>query len=606
MTNYNEYEDNTKSGYNGEGRQSFSFGNASEEYAQQDSMNYTDYSSQSGTDADSFGGNDVNSGISNSQEHQTIYSDSFENVQSEKYGAQSYPSYGAQQQYESIQAQRYSNSYGENGSSAYAHQDSAYGYNRQISGQPHHMSSYSPIPNANYSYSNYRASNGEAPYSSSYTSKTSDAGKQSAPKKEKANKKRSFSFGALIASILTTAVLCSGITGAIGYISVKDDINSIKASAASAAASSSTVTPSAQTSPIKNITVNDESDNAVSTVAEKCSPSVVGIRVTTSGGYSMFGYGDSASEGSGVIYTEDGYIITNYHVVSSAVEQSTGSSNNYYDDFFGFNFGGRQSQQPVTATVEVFLPSDVETGIPAEIIGYDVTSDLAVIKIDKTGLPAIEVADSDVIKIGDRVVTIGNPGGLEFMGTVSAGVISGLDRTLYSENGIEMNLIQTDALINPGNSGGALVNSEGKLVGINNSKIVRSGFERMGFSIPSNTVKTICDRIISKEHEPSAYLGVTIDTNYSSAMLQRYGYPGGVVVFSVAEGSPAEQAGIQQYDIITAINGNNINSYEQLNSETNRYSPGETITITIYREGQEKSISLTLGTSGATVPKLSD
>ena len=121
----------------------------------------------------------------------------------------------------------------------------------------------------------------------------------------------------------------------------------------------------------------------------------------------------------------------------------------------------------------------------------------------------------------------------------------------------------------------------------------------MGFAIPSNTVSEIVQRLIRQENEPTAYLGLTIDTNYDSTTLQRMGFPAGVVVFSVNEGSPADEAGIQQYDIITAINGTSITSYEMLNSEKNKYEPGETITVTVYRNGQTGNLQVTLGSSQA-------
>ena len=147
------------------------------------------------------------------------------------------------------------------------------------------------------------------------------------------------------------------------------------------------------------------------------------------------------------------------------------------------------------------------------------------------------------------------------MNSVSKGIVSGLNRSITTEDNIQMNLIQTDAAINPGNSGGALVDQNGKLIGINNAKMSGTDYDGMGFSIPVNEVVEICDRLISKEGQPSAYLGISINTYYDSTTLQRMGYPAGIVVASVADGSPAGTAGIQKNDIITKINGAAVTSY---------------------------------------------
>lgn len=180
------------------------------------------------------------------------------------------------------------------------------------------------------------------------------------------------------------------------------------------------------------------------------------------------------------------------------------------------------------------------------------------------------------------------------MGSVSQGIISGLNRSVTTESGTQMNLIQTDAAINPGNSGGALLDDEGKLIGINNSKKADVDYEGMGFAIPVNEVVEITERIIKNENQPQPYLGVSINTSYTSDILNRMGFPSGVVVYSVTSESPAEEAGIQQNDIITKINGTEITSYAQMISEKNKYSAGETITITVYRNGKTIDLSVTL------------
>lgn len=328
-------------------------------------------------------------------------------------------------------------------------------------------------------------------------------------------------------------------------------------------------------SAIKQINiVESSSDSLVEAIAEKVSPSVVGIRTTFSVNYFFYGSTDKSGEGSGVIYSSDGYIVTNYHVISEAVENN--------------------------GSISVFLPSDSQTAIDAKVIGYDVSADLAVVKIEKTGLTAIEIGDSDEVKVGNTAVAVGNPGGLQFMGSVSAGIISGLNRTIQMENtGEYVNLIQTDAAINPGNSGGALVNSNGFLIGLNSAKLASTEYEGMGFAIPSNTVVSICKRIIENVDEPQSYLGLDISSYYTSERLNMMGYPSGVVVERVSEGSPAESAGLQRGDIITQFNNTDITSLAMYNSEKAKYAPGETISLTVYRQNKLYTVKITLGTANS-------
>ena len=322
-----------------------------------------------------------------------------------------------------------------------------------------------------------------------------------------------------------------------------------------------------------NIVVDTTSQTSAEAVAQKAGPSVVGIVVKATTNHYFYGESDASSEGSGIVYTKEGYILTNYHVISQAVEGN--------------------------GKVSVYLPSDSETPLTATVIGYDVSCDLAVIRVtETTNLVPIELGDSDAIKVGQTAIAIGNPGGMDFMGSVSMGIISGLDRTLQIETTYtEIQLIQTDAAINPGNSGGALVDVQGKLIGINSAKMTSENFEGMGFAIPVNDAVEIANRIINNIDAPQPYLGVEIDTYYTSETLQMMGYPAGVVVATVTQNSPAEKAGIQPYDIITEFNSVPIGSYTQLNSERLKYKPGDTVTVTVYRQGQTVSVNLTLGTA---------
>lgn len=321
-----------------------------------------------------------------------------------------------------------------------------------------------------------------------------------------------------------------------------------------------------------NINVDEEATSVVEAVATKVTPSVIGIRTTTSV-MSFFGNQQSSGEGSGVVYKQDGYIITNYHVISDAIGNSS-------------------------SKIEVFLDNDKDAeSYEASVVGYNISSDLAVVKINATGLTPIEIADSSDLKVGQYVITVGNPGGLEFMDSVTYGVISGLNRIMSSDS--EIPLIQTDAAINPGNSGGALVNTSGKLVGINSAKIVSEEFEGMGFAIPSNTVVEICNKIIEKENSPEPYIGVTLSEKYTAQMLMLYGYPKGAVILTVADGSPAYQTGIRKGDIITEFNGTVVEDYNQFNELFEKVKPGEEITVKIYRNGKYYSAKLKIGSNNS-------
>lgn len=382
----------------------------------------------------------------------------------------------------------------------------------------------------------------------------------SAPDPKPKKEKKRFSFVAL-----TACTLCAAIIGG--------SVSAIVVSNMSAANQGS----SSQSSTNQTTTINVESQSStlVEAVAEKVTPSVVGIRATSSSqNYSFFfGNSESSSEGSGVIYSSDGYIVTNYHVISSALSNGK---------------------------IEVFLPSDSENAITATVIGYDSSSDLAVIKIDSRNLPAIELADSDDVSVGEITVAVGNPGGLDFMGSVSVGYISGVDRTLQVDTSY-MTLIQTDAAINPGNSGGALVNSEGKLIGIPSVKISATGFEGMGFAIPSNTVVDICNNIISNKDNSNANqkptIGVKISTSYDANTLKQIGYPSGALVADVTEGGPADTAGIKSGDLITKFAGSEIDGYSALAASISKQKVGDTVKIVVYRNGKYYETDLTISAS---------
>ncbi len=377
------------------------------------------------------------------------------------------------------------------------------------------------------------------------------------PQKPKKEKKK-YGFGVIItASILSAAIGLIGAVGAFWYMNAIDMFKSQTYS-----------DPVLQNNNV-NINVDEQATSVVEAVAKKVTPSVVGIRTTTSV-QSFFGNQESSGEGSGVVYTEDGYIITNYHVISDAISGNSGK-------------------------IEVFLGTLESKPYTAAVVGYNISTDLAVIKIDAKNLTEIDIAKSSKLKVGQYVITVGNPGGLEFMDSVTYGVISGLDRVVSSDSAVS--LIQTDAAINPGNSGGALVNTKGELVGINSAKIVSEEFEGMGFAVPSDTVVEICDKIIENENSPEPYVGITISEKYTKSVLAFYGYPSGAVVLSVAEGSPAYNAGIRRGDIITAFNSKNINEYTELEGLISASKPGQKVEVEIYRNGRSYSTTITVGSN---------
>lgn len=381
------------------------------------------------------------------------------------------------------------------------------------------------------------------------------------PKQKKNKKKGAFGAGTVIAAALLAAVIGAGSGIAAVTLSSKNGSNT-----------SSPITSSVSGSNV-NINIDETAESVVEAVAKKVTPSVVGIRTTTSV-RSFFGSSnESTGEGSGVVYSADGYIITNYHVISGAVTNKSGSK------------------------IEVFTDTLDSDSYEATVVGYNISTDLAVIKINAKGLTPAEFSDSSKLKVGQYVITVGNPGGLEFMDSVTYGVISGLNRVVSSDSDVK--LIQTDAAINPGNSGGALVNTKGQLVGINSSKIVSEEFEGMGFAIPSNTVAEICKNIIEKQNDPEPYLGISVSEKYNSSVLKYYGYPSGAVVSSVADGSPADNAGLAKGDIITEFGGTEITEYSMLESLLQKCKPSDQVSVKIYRSGRYYSTTVTIGSNNA-------
>lgn len=283
-------------------------------------------------------------------------------------------------------------------------------------------------------------------------------------------------------------------------------------------------------------------------VYKKVIQSVVGIKTTVAGGSSAE---SGVSEGTGIIATADGTILTNAHVV------------NYSR----------------TNKVQVVL-HDNKT-YSAKVVGYDKTADLAVLKINATGLSPAQFGSADNMEVGDQVIAIGNPGGLSFAGSLTVGYISALNRTIeeHSDNG--MTYIQTDAAINPGNSGGPLVNMFGQVVGINSNKIIATGYEGMGFAIPVSQAKTIIDDLITKGYVTGrTRLGITAST-VTDMYTQFYGFPQGVLIQALSNDSDMKNAGVVKGDVITKADGANITSMDDLYAVLEKHKPGDVIKMTI-------------------------
>lgn len=301
--------------------------------------------------------------------------------------------------------------------------------------------------------------------------------------------------------------------------------------------------------------------NAAS-VSEGCSDSVVEIRTESVQNSQRFGQFVSEGAGSGVIVTADGYIVTNNHVIDGA------------------------------SKITVTLTSGKE--YTASLIGKDAKTDLAVIKISETSLKAAAFGSSSSLKVGEPVVAIGNPLG-ELGGTVTNGIISALDRQIEIDNE-KMTLLQTDAAVNPGNSGGGLFNSEGLLVGVVNAKSSGSDIEGLAFAIPADTARNVIDQIIKQGYVSGRIdLGLTFKEQSSSFNLFTGSWTrGGVYITDVTYNSNAAYAGLKRGDIVTAVDGKQISSYSDIKKIINSHNVSDTVTFTVYRNGQSLTLSFRL------------
>ncbi len=327
----------------------------------------------------------------------------------------------------------------------------------------------------------------------------------------------------------------------------------------------------------ETITIKDETTDVCTAVYAKVSPSIVGIRIVQVGGSFLHPTTQVVGEGTGTVYSEDGYIITNYHVIETAIEAE------------GNGFGGAAEYE-----VRVYFDTTLQEYFTAEIIGGDSRTDLALLKISLTGMTPVEFADSDEILIGSEAIVMGGGGGIEFIDSVNKGIISGLHRNITTDTGVIYDLIQTDAAINPGNSGGALLNSKGELIGICFLKISADAYDNMAFAIPANTVKNIISQIKEDGSADSPYIGVSIDTTYTKQDAEKFDYPLGALIAGVEDGKSADRAGIKEGDIITEFNGTKVTSYDDLRGAITKCKVGDEVEVKLYRTDDREEITVTL------------
>lgn len=316
----------------------------------------------------------------------------------------------------------------------------------------------------------------------------------------------------------------------------------------------------------------DYSQSPIIQIAKQVGPSVVGVAVSAR--QTGIGQGETTEQeygyGTGIIVSADGYILTNNHV-------TTGSD-----------------------SIKVTLYDGKE--YPASLVGADITTDLAVIKIEATGLTPAAIGNSDDLQVGETVVAIGNPLGSELAGSVTSGIVSALNREITT-NSYSQKYIQTDAAINPGNSGGPLVNLKGEVIGVNTLKTYLAGYddygmpigtEGIGFAIPMTTAEPVMEQLITKGSVERPGIGITCLVDETN-QYNPSGSPAGVTVVKVIQGGPADVAGIEPSDIITSLDGTAVKTVEELKGILQAHKVGDVLDITVWRSGQEYKAKITVG-----------
>ena len=390
------------------------------------------------------------------------------------------------------------------------------------------------------------------------------------PEPKKTVKREKSGRGGRVAGIICLCLVCAMLGGLVGGGLMAGRLDervdaleqaraeNVLTQAAKSASAAESATPAASVAAGGTLTAAQ--------IYEQACRQVVGI--TTEVTYTNF-FGmnsSSAVSGTGFIVSADGYILTNYHVIELAAQN--------------------------TKDVNVILHDG--TRYTAAIVGYEKYNDLAVLKIDAEGLSPVTFGDSSSISVGDTVYAVGNPlGELDF--SMSTGHVSALDRLITSdESGVAINMFQIDAAVNSGNSGGPVYNAAGEVVGIVTTKYASTGVEGLGFAIPVNDAVSIAGDLIRQGYvSGKAYMGVSIDQRYNSMYAQYWGMPLGAYVYSVESGSCADKAGVREKDIITAIGDHEITGYTDLTSALHSFSAGDTTELKVYRGGEDITLTIT-------------
>lgn len=379
-------------------------------------------------------------------------------------------------------------------------------------------------------------------------------------------------FKVYISLVLISSVISSAAVGGGLYWKFSEDMNKYMSSVQKL--QSVSIANDTATNGISNIKFSKTAlakGSAVTEIAKKVGPSIIGIRMTMSNSQDRYfgDIGQSKAEGSGVIVSQDGYIMTNYHVVEYADPKNKASKN---------------------TTLEVFLPDKRQA--KAKFIGGDSKNDLAIIKIDLDELPAAELGDSSQLEVGEPAIAIGNPLGMEFAGSVTVGVISALNRKVEAEDKT-LNLIQTDAAINPGNSGGALVNSQGQVIGINTIKISTAGVEGLGFAIPVNDAKPIIDQLMMFGYVKGRPIIGISGREVTEPIAQQYGISVGIYILDVTPESGADMAGIRKGDILVSLDDKEVKTMKDLEEVKKLHKAGDTVNAVVARGESKVNLRLT-------------
>ena len=380
------------------------------------------------------------------------------------------------------------------------------------------------------------------------------------PSEKKPKEKKSEARNGRILKLICVCLVCALVGGLVGGFVSWSALKSRLPSASS----DKPIVPSVET---KNVSNETATANDIYSVG--CRQTVgISLEITSS---NIFGQtSSSAVAGTGFIITSDGYIMTNYHVIEPAYE------NNY--------------------KITVLFKDG--TSYEASIAGFEEDSDVAVLKIDANDLSPVSIGNSDNIAVGDSVFAIGHPlGELDF--SMTSGRVSALDRSITADrNSAPINMFQFDAAINSGNSGGPVFNESGEVIGIATAKVGSSGVEGLGFAIPINDAADIANELITKGYvSGKAYLGVDIDTRYTSVYAQYYNLPEGAYVYNVESGSCAEKCGLAAGDIITQLGDNSIGSYSDLNAAIKQFKSGESVEIVVYRANEYVTLTVTFDES---------